>query len=354
VPLHPLIGHEDLQARLIAAMNAGTLPPALLLAGPRGVGKQRIGLWLAQALVCEKGPGAPCGECQACRMALNLAHPDVHWFFPVARPRGDESKQVEEVEETLAAQIATRREHPVYQPPDGMAGLFLPLVRSLHRRAQMRPAMAKRKAFVLGEADRLVPQDSSHMAANAMLKILEEPPPDTWFILTTTEPAALLPTIRSRMVQLRVGRLKAADIVRFLTEVAKPPVAAAEARRRADMAAGSIGAALEHSGSEAESLRALAKRLLAAAANAGTRHAYTMSIKPAEARGKFTDLLDAAADMVRDDLASRLKSGSSDGATALAASLKAIEKARKLAQGNVNPQLITSELLRQLAGTRSA
>lgn len=346
-----MYGHEDIRERLAAAMAAGTLPPALLLVGPRGVGKQRLGLWLAQALVCEKGPAAPCGDCQACRMAGNLSHPDVHWFFPIPRPKGDEAKQVEEAEEALGAQVAARREQPLYQPPDRMSALFLPVVRSLHRKAQMRPAMARRKVFIVAEADRLVPQESSQEAANAMLKVLEEPPPDTYFVLTTTEPAALLPTIRSRLVQLRVGRLKSADIARFLVEVPKPPVAANEAKRRADIAGGSIGTALEVSGG-AEQQRAFAKRLLAAAANPAARHAFTMSIKPVEARGGFTQTLDAAADLVRDDLEALLRGGASEGATALAASLKAIEQARKHAQGNVNPQLIVSDLLRRLADSR--
>lgn len=351
MPLHPLYGHSEVRERLIAAMSAGTLPGALLLVGPRGVGKQRLGLWLAQALVCERGPGEPCGECQACRMALNLSHPDVHWFFPILRPKSDETKQVEEVEETLGAAIAARREHPVYGANDRMAALFLPLVRLLHRKAQMRPAMAKRKVFIVAEAERLVPQLSSQEAANAMLKVLEEPPPDTYFVLTTAEPASLLPTIKSRLVQLRVGRLKSADVARFLMEIPKPPVAQAEARRRADIAAGSIGTALELNAG-AEQQRAMAKRLIAAAGSPAARHSYAMSVKPAEARGGFTQLLDAAADVVRDDLAALLRGGASEGATALSASLKAIEEARKLAQGNVNPQLITSELLRRLAATR--
>lgn len=351
MPLHPVYGHDEVRERLAAAMAAGTLPGALLLVGPRGVGKQRLGLWLAQALVCEKGPGVPCGECQACRMTLNLSHPDVHWFFPVLRPKSDDTRQVEEVEETLAAALAARREHPVYGPPDRMAALFLPLVRLLHRKAQMRPAMAKRKVFIVADAERLVPQLSSQEAANAMLKVLEEPPPDTYFVLTTCEPASLLPTIKSRLVQLRVGRLKVADVARFLSEVPKPPIAGGEARRRAEIAAGSIGAALELA-SGAEQQRQLAKRLLAAAANPAARHAYAMSVKPAEARGGFTQLLDAAADVVRDDLAALLRTGAGDGAPQLSASLKAIEEARKLAQGNVNPQLIASELLRKLAATR--
>jgi DNA polymerase-3 subunit delta' len=184
-----------------------------------------------------------------------------------------------------------------------------------------------------------------------MLKVLEEPPPDTFFILTTTEPAGLLPTIRSRLVQLRVGRLRPAEIAKFLTEVPKPPVPAAEAKRRAEMAGGSIGAALEVAAG-ADQQRVFAKRLLAAAASPASRHAYTLSVKPVEARGGFTQLLDAAAEIVRDDLAALLRNGASEGATGMSASLKAIEQARKQAQGNINPQLITSELLRRLAESR--
>jgi len=354
VPLHPLLGHDELKDRLATALKAGTLPPALLLVGPRGVGKQRLGLWLAQAIVCENGPGAPCEHCQSCRMAGSLGHPDIHWFFPIPRPKGDESKQVEEAEETLGSIIAARREQGAWHRSDGMSALFLPLVRVLHRRAQMRPAMSRSKVFLVAEAERLVPQASSQEAANAMLKVLEEPPPDTWFILTTAEPAGLLPTIKSRMVQLRVGRLKPAEVATFLTEVAKLP--APEAKRRADMAAGSIGDALE-AGTTGSDERAAADALLAAAHKGSVaRHRYAFNIKPAGARGDFTTTLDAAAERLRDDLARRLRDaggGAADDApaTRLAAQLKEIERARKLAQGNVNPQLIVADLLRRLAET---
>jgi DNA polymerase-3 subunit delta' len=269
MPLHPLYGHVELRERLATAMAAGTLPGALLLVGPAGVGKQRLGLWIAQGLVCERGPGAPCGTCHACRLALGLNHPDVHWFFPIPRPKGDEAKQVEEADELLAAALAARRETPVYEPPDGMAALFLPLVRALHRRAQMRPAMGKRKVFLVAEAERLVPQASSPEAANAMLKVLEEPPPDTWFILTTAEPAALLPTIRSRLVQIRVGRLRPAEIAAFLTEVTG--TAAADAERRAEHAEGSIGTALAQGG-DAAAARSAARGRRAAAPAAAAPH----------------------------------------------------------------------------------
>lgn len=352
VPLHPVYGHTEIKERLDAALRAGTLPPALLLVGPQGVGKQRLGLWLAQGIVCEKGPAAPCGACQSCRMAAALSHPDVHWFFPIQRPKGDETKQVEEAEDLLNAGIAARRETPLYHRPDGMAALFLPLVRALHRRAQLRPAMSRAKVFIIADAERLVPQASSQEAANAMLKVLEEPPADTYFILTTAEPASLLPTIKSRLVQLRVNRMKAAEVAQFLAEVAG--MSPADAKRRADLSGGTIGAALEAGSTGEDERRAAATMLNAARKGPAARLRYAFTVKPAGGRGEFTTLLDAAAEQIRDDLARRLRDAGTQAAddepaTALAAQLREIEKARKLAQGNVNPQLIAADLLQKLA-----
>lgn len=347
MPLPPLYGHDDVKDRLGGALAAGRLPPALLLVGPWGIGKQRLALWLAAGLLCERGPGAPCEACPACRMAAALTHPDLHWFFPIPRPKGDESKQIEEAEETLIAQLAARREHPLYGPGDGMFGLYLPLIRVLHRRAQMRPAMARRKVFVIGEADRLVPQASSPEAANAMLKVLEEPPPDTYFILTTSELPAILPTIKSRLVQQRVKRLPAVVVEKFLTEVAA--VAPGAARRRAEQAGGSIGEALALTDGDGNALGAA---LLAAARKGpSARWRYVLGVKPFQARGVFTETLDAVLDELKDQLERRLR-GTEAGtvsADALLGAIREVEKARRLAQGNVNPQLVTADLLKCLA-----
>lgn len=351
MPLPPLYGHDDLKRRLSAAILAGRLPRALLLTGPPGVGKQRLALWIAQALVCERGRGEPCDTCPQCRQVLGLAHPDVHWFFPIPRPRGDEAKQVEEAEELLSQAIAARREQPLYQRPDGMAGLFLPLVRALHRRARLRPAASRGKVFVVGEAERLVPQASSPEAANAMLKVLEEPPADTWFILTAAEPSALLPTIRSRLIPMRVGRLPVALVEKFLITERNPPLAAAEARRRAARAAGSIGDALELDDSD-QGARASARELLEAAARGpSSRYRYALAVKPFQARGDFAAMLDAAAELLRDDLELRLRSGAGSDAARLVEQISRVDEARRLAQGNVNPQLIVANLLARLSGS---
>jgi DNA polymerase-3 subunit delta' len=233
-----------------------------------------------------------------------------------------------------------------------MAAIFLPLVRVLHRRAQMRPAMGPAKVFVVGEADRLVPQASSQEAANALLKVLEEPPPDTWFVLTTAEPASLLPTIRSRLVTLRVRRLKAPEVTRFLTEVPQPPLGAAEARRRAELAGGSIGAALAVDAERADANAAAQALLDAAVRGREARFRYVLALRPFGGRGDFTDTLAAAGELLRDRLAAQLRAPSSAAAapaTGLLEAIRDIERARKLARGNGNPQLIAADLTRRLA-----
>ena len=120
--LAPLSGHRDARLRLARAAAQGQLPQALLFNGPVGIGRQRLALWLAQLLLCEKPADEPCGVCGPCRKVLDLAHPDVHWIVPIPRPKAAEpAKQVEEAAESMAAVMNERRESPLYQALDGMA-----------------------------------------------------------------------------------------------------------------------------------------------------------------------------------------------------------------------------------------
>src|SRR5438034_6243950 len=211
MPIPPLYGHEGIRNRLAGAIASGRLPQSLLLEGPRGVGKQRLALWLAQALVCEdrgKGKGEGCGACQHCKLVLSLSHPDVHWFVPVelSKKGADADKQVELVAEALGDELAARREQPLYEPPSGLASHNIASVRLLLRRLALTPALGQHKVFIVGDAERLVPQIGAEAAANALLKALEEPPADTVIVLTTSAPDALLPTMLSRVVRVRLAR----------------------------------------------------------------------------------------------------------------------------------------------------
>jgi DNA polymerase III subunit delta' len=92
VPIIDLYGHGLLRARLTESVKAGTLPSSLLFQGARGVGKQRLALWLAELLLCTE-KDAPCGTCKACRYTLAITHPDLHWVFPRPRPKDADPDQ---------------------------------------------------------------------------------------------------------------------------------------------------------------------------------------------------------------------------------------------------------------------
>ena len=345
--IHPLIGHAEARRRLADSVARNRLPQVILVTGPQGVGKQRLGLWLAQLMVCERPAGEPCGACRPCRQVMGLTHPDLHWLVPIPRPKaGEPDKQVEEASELLAEVMAARREESLYRSADGMASHPIASARLLLRRASLTPVQGGKKVFVVGEADRLVPQESSMEAANALLKFLEEPPADTWIVLTTTEPERVLPTIRSRAVPLRLARLPDA-LVREFAERSLPDAprgAALDALvRHAD---GSIGRLLE-GGEGAGKAAQEAKALLdAVTGGGGARFEKSLKQPPWSARGPFTDMLDALAV----ELAGRARESAPMGKAApFVAALERVQAARTEAQGNVNPQLLLASLAGELS-----
>ena len=100
----------------------------------------------------------------------------------------------------------------LYAGSSGNDGVYVATVRAIVQAASVSPAMGKRKVFIVGDAEQMVPQEGSEQAANALLKLLEEPPANTFIILTSSEPGALLPTIRSRVVNIRVAPLPTRDV----------------------------------------------------------------------------------------------------------------------------------------------
>src|SRR5262249_23692350 len=123
VPIVPLFGHEQLRQRLAASIERGALPSSLLLHGPRGVGKQRLALWIAQVLLCTGPEPRPCGRCSQCRFSAQLTHPDLHWVFPRPRPK-DADPSADEVREDYAEAVAERVAHGgLYAPSAGLDGI---------------------------------------------------------------------------------------------------------------------------------------------------------------------------------------------------------------------------------------
>lgn len=381
--LHPLIGHEEARRAVAASRASGKLPSSLLIKGPRGVGKQRFALWVAQLCVCEAPAGEPCGTCRSCRLAAHLEHPDIHWYFPLPRPRsGSPERLAEALEEARHEVLESRRESPLTRATfDDVTGLYIGTVRNIRGRAHMRPTMASGPIFIIGDADLLVPQESSPEAANALLKLLEEPPGAARFLLTSSEPGRLLPTIRSRTVPLHLKPLPTEAVAEALVTYAEAE--APDARTAAALAQGSIGRAVgflpgeDDDGKPVRGELDLVRReafsvLRAALGSSGQAHALALSYPPAGAR-KLLTLFQFLEEWLRDlgavavgaesavfnvDALGALRDlahASGFAPRRIPDSLTALERARELARGNVNPQLVMGSLVRSLrAELRSA
>jgi DNA polymerase-3 subunit delta' len=263
----------------------------------------------------------------------------VHWFVPLepSKKSGDADKQVEVVEDALAAEMAARREQPLYEAPSGLAIHGIAAVRLLLRQLALKPALGQRKVFVIGDAERLVPQVGAEAAANALLKALEEPPPNTVFVLTATEPEALLPTILSRVVRVRVARLADSVVAAFAQRELGVTGQRAVAQRVA-AADGCIGRVLAEG--ERQDRGGEAAERFAAAVKAGPvrRYAFALGQQPFQARGGFTEMLDGLLERLRE----QARAGEETGRVVRA--IARVLEARTLAQGNVNPQLVAAVL----------
>lgn len=371
--LHPVQGHERIREALGGAAMRKGLPGALLLHGPPGVGKQRLALWLAQLILCETpADGRPCDACRACRLSVRLEHPDLHWHFPLARPKGASGDKLgDALEAARARALEDIRQQPL-QPVAGSqpTGLYLAAVQNLRRQALRRPSMGARQVFIIARAEELVPQESSPEAANALLKLLEEPPADTFFILTSGEPGRLLPTIRSRTLPVYVPGLSTRDVAAFVET--RTDASPEDALRAARLSHGAIGIALGYlaDGSEPgplETVRRDAYRIMRAGLSpkAGLAFAPALGFPVSGSRGLgdlFTalegwlrDLGAAAAGVsdaiVNDDARAPLLEAVRDGRvqpSQAARAMRAVDDARILAAGNVNPQLIVAGLIRDL------
>src|SRR4030095_11642506 len=198
-----VVGHDRVRDLLGRALSRDRLPPALLFAGPRGVGKRTLAMAVARALICPEGAarGDACARCPACHRTGRGLHPDLF----VAEPEG--------------------------------ATLKIKRIRELVREIDGLPFEAPARAFVIDDAHTMTEQ-----AQNALLKSLEEPPASSHVFLVTPSPQTLLPTIRSRAQPVRLGPLP--SVLLEATLVERLSLTPAEAHLRASVSAGSLGQAL--------------------------------------------------------------------------------------------------------------
>ena len=225
-----ILDQETVIERLRGAVREDRVAQAYLFHGPRGVGKTRSALGLAQALNCEAAE-PPCGRCLPCRKIAALVHPDVRLLFPTTR---EEEKDPEEISKRLEG-YGSDRYHLLDFARNASIGIDR--IRDLKAEAAKSMAEGRRRVFILTDAARLLEE-----AAQSALKLIEEPPPGTHVILTTEEPTALLPTIVSRCQQVHFRPLRRDTIEGILVREAELDPGAA--RLLATLSNGSLGRAL--------------------------------------------------------------------------------------------------------------
>ncbi len=372
-------GQEDLLQRLASAVAGRRLPQSLLVHGPEGVGKRSLALWIARALQCEPAEAGdvPCEACRSCRMAARLEHPDIHLHFPMPRPKraASRAKLREAIEAQRHERLALLREDlHARLDPDAVTGLYVAAVENIRDQASRRPSMARRSVFVVEDAERMVPQSASPEAANAFLKLLEEPPPFAYIVLTSGRPDALLPTIRSRTVPLRVAPLPTERVAAYVAEhlgVRDDDRARAVARR----AGGAVYRARTLVDSEAGESEAAADALLAAALDGSPQARYRAASRYSArgARGELEPALEALRLRLRDMLC--VAAGAADVALdpdrtkgpgagghrgvrgagggpaegAVLEALGAVDAAMEGVGRNLNPQATTALLLEEMS-----
>jgi len=244
---------ETARKFLWQAYAGGRIASAYLFVGPAGVGKFLAALEFVKFLKCpNKKDGSSCENCQSCRTINNWDNPDVFIIFPMP-------KSVWESENRARAYEDFKKSPHLRPSFEKSSSILLSMIHDVQRFLST-PATGFGGKFVLvADAHKM-----NKEAANAFLKTLEEPPPDTHIILSTDRAEALLPTIRSRSQIVRFRRLSTEEVVRQLVDGYNFPPERADVV--ASISEGSIARALLTSSDEFQKVRNDALKLLSDAA----------------------------------------------------------------------------------------
>ena len=162
-----LLGNERLKENLRSSIHKGRISHFYVISGPAGSGKRTLARLLAAAILCKTGADRPCGVCDACRKVLGAGHPD---YITVDDPE----------KKTVPVELIRQARADIY----------------------IRPNESNHKIYLFPRG-----QDLNIEGQNALLKVLEEPPAYGVFLLLADNPDKLLPTVRSRCVELKLRAL---------------------------------------------------------------------------------------------------------------------------------------------------
>ena len=219
-----VIGQVDAQQRLTKLVDEGRVPHAMLLCGPPGCGKMAMAMAFASYLLCgNRHDGDSCGTCPQCIMLRKWAHPDLHFTFPVIKPAGSSSDYTPVSDDFIREWYDLLAEGPYF---------------TIEQWLDMLGATSQQAIITVKEADAVthklslrssqggykvsliwLPERMNEPTANKLLKIIEEPPSQTVFLMVSEQPNMLLETIRSRTQRFDMTRLATGEIEEALVRL---------------------------------------------------------------------------------------------------------------------------------------
>lgn len=239
-----IIGKDTEKAQLIAKVANNQLPHAQLFVGKPGCGKFAMVLAMVQFLLCEnRGENDSCGTCRACVKTSKLIHPDVHFSFPVV-PKKSGTKPVSNDYMDLWRSAVISNTHLSYidwmhaiGAENKQGNITKEECRSIIQKLSLKPFESKEKVLIMWLPEYLGKE------GNSLLKLIEEPPANTYFFLITENTDAILPTILSRTQLVHIKPYTLSEIKSYLNE----HYTEVDADAVAFLANGSINAAQKYS-----------------------------------------------------------------------------------------------------------
>ncbi len=236
-----LIGQEQTRQYWESLIGSGRYGHAHILSGHSGVGKDAVAFTIASILNCKSDNNKPCGQCSACRQIQNLEHPALTLIFALPRRSASQTDPYAGIKDgemdLINAELSKKIKWPYYHLQiDGANDIRIAAIRKLRKDIYLAHDLGSTRIVIILRAHRMNVE-----AANALLKILEEPPAGTVFLLTTEFPDRLPDTIRSRCAMHHIPDLSWTLIRDDLVE--KKGVDAVQAEISARMSMGDLAAA---------------------------------------------------------------------------------------------------------------
>lgn len=240
-----IIGQEEVKQQLRLSVREGRIPHAQLFAGVSGIGKLQLALAYAQYVNCpHRTSEDSCGVCPTCQQYRNLQHPDLHFAFPIVK-----TDSADTCDAYMAPWRSIILKQHYFDLDDWYKALGVETKQGMIYEKESSEILRKLSLKPFGEGYKVMiiwqPEKMNPTCANKLLKILEEPPERTLFIMVSEHPEQLLSTIQSRVQTIRVPRLQAEDIAQAL--MSQHNMNETEARDIARIANGSYLQALKKS-----------------------------------------------------------------------------------------------------------